>query len=47
MLHGFKTWQELSATSPSEYRLGISILFAKAHRVSIQTATKNIYVGIT
>jgi hypothetical protein len=47
MLYGFKTWQELTATSPSKYRLGISILFAKAHRVSIQTATKNNYMGIT
>ncbi len=47
MLHGFKTWQELTATSPSKHRLGISILFAKAHCVSIQTATKNNYMGIT
>jgi hypothetical protein len=42
MLHGFKTWQELTATSPSEYHLVISILFAKAHRFLIQTAKKTI-----
>ena len=42
MLYGFKTWQGLTPTLPSKYRLGISNSFVKAHCVSIKQQQKTI-----
>jgi hypothetical protein len=40
MLYGFKTWQGLTPTLLSKYRLGISYSFVKAHCFSLKQQQK-------